>query len=101
MTDTIGTPRTQVVMDYDDLTRMMEELADKVADKVRAITQTPNDGQDQDRLLSAKEVRAIFSVTDKTLHVWDKTGFLPRVRIGGVVRYRREDVERAAQVKGK
>lgn len=101
MTDTIGTPRTQVVMDYDDLTRVMEEMADKIADKVKQITQTTNEGQDQGRLMSAKEVRVIFGVTDKTLHVWNKTGFLPRVRIGGVVRYRREDVERAAQVKGK
>ncbi len=101
MTDTIGTPRTQVVMDYDDLTRMMDEMADKIADKVKQITQTTNEGQDQGRLMSAKEVRVIFGVTDKTLHVWNKTGFLPRVRIGGVVRYRREDVERAAQVKGK
>ena len=101
MTDTIGTPRTQVVMDYDDLTRMMDEMADKIADNVKQITQTTNEGQDQGRLMSAKEVRVIFGVTDKTLHVWNKTGFLPRVRIGGVVRYRREDVERAAQVKGK
>ena len=101
MTDTIGTPRTQVVMDYDDLARMMDEMADKIADKVKQITQTTNEGQDQGRLMSAKEVRVIFGVTDKTLHVWNKTGFLPRVRIGGVVRYRREDVERAAQVKGK
>ena len=101
MTDTIGTPRTQVVMDYDDLTRVMEEMADKIADKVKGIAQTPSDGQEQDRLLSAKEVRTIIGVTDKTLHVWNKTGFLPRLRIGGVVRYRREDVERAAQVKGK
>ena len=88
-------------MDYDDLTRMMDEMADKIADNVKQITQTTNEGQDQGRLMSAKEVRVIFGVTDKTLHVWNKTGFLPRVRIGGVVRYRREDVERAAQVKGK
>lgn len=88
-------------MDYEDLTRVMDEMADKIADKVKAATQAPSEGQDQGRLLSAKEVRAIIGVTDKTLHVWNKTGFLPRVRIGGVVRYRREDVERAAQVKGK
>jgi DNA-binding transcriptional MerR regulator len=49
--------------------------------------------------MPAKEVRAMFGVTDKTLFVWNKTGFLPRIRIGGVVRYRRADVERAAQVK--
>ncbi len=95
----IGTPRTQVVMDYDDVTRMMEEMADKVVARLQQVT--PPASNDDKTMMTPKEVRSIFGVTDKTLHVWNKTGFLPRVRIGGVVRYRREDVERAAQVKGK
>lgn len=100
MTNNIGTPRTQVVMDYDDLSRVMDEVADKVAARIQALTPPPA-GNDDKELLTAKEVRGIFGVTDKTLHVWHKTGFLPRLRIGGVVRYRRADVERAAQVKGR
>ena len=87
-------------MDYDDFTRVLEEFADKVANKVKAAAPTPA-GPDDQELMTAKEVRAVIGVTDKTLHVWNKTGFLPRIRIGGVVRYRRADVERAAQVKGK
>ena len=85
-------------MDYDDLTRLMDEMADKVAARIQALQPTRDDRKD-DGLLTSKEVRGIFGVTDKTLHVWNKTGFLPRIRIGGVVRYRRDDVERAAQVK--
>ena len=97
---TQGTTRTQIIMDYDDFTRVMEEFTDKVADKVKAAAPAPagNDGQE---LMTAKEVRAMLKVTDKTLFVWHKTGFLPRIRIGGVVRYQRADVERAAQVKRK
>ena len=95
-----GTQRTQIVMDYDDFTRVMEEFTDKVANKVKAAAPAPA-GSDDQELMTAKEVRAMIGVTDKTLHVWDKTGFLPRVRIGGVVRYRRADVERVAQVKGR
>lgn len=88
----------QVVMDYDDLNRAMDEVADKVAARLQALTPPPA-GDDEKELLTPKEVRAMFGVTDKTLHVWNKTGFLPRIRIGGVVRYRRADVERAAQIK--
>ena len=95
-----GTQRTQIVMDYDDFTRVMEEFTDKVANKVKAAAPAPA-GTDGQELMTAKEVRAMIGVTDKTLHVWDKSGFLPRLRIGGVVRYRRADVERAAQVKSK
>lgn len=98
----LGTTRTQVVMDYEDLTRMMNEMADKVAARIQALAPTPaGDGGNDKELLTPKEVRTLFGVTDKTLHVWSKSGFLPRLRIGGVVRYRRADVERAAQVKGK
>ena len=95
---TQGTPRTQIVMDYDDFSRVMEEFTDKVANKVKAAALAPA-GPDDQELMTAKEVRAMLKVTDKTLHVWNKTGFLPRIRIGGVVRYRRADVERAAQIK--
>ncbi len=83
-------------MDYEDLMRAFEEFADKVADKVKAAAPAPA-GTDDQELMTAKEVRTMIGVTDKTLHVWNKTGFLPRIRIGGVVRYRREDVERVVQ----
>ena len=96
-----GTQRTQIVMDYDDFSRVMEEFTDKVADKIKASASAPSGKDDGQELMTAKEVRIMIGVTDKTLHVWHKTGFLPRIRIGGVVRYRREDVERAAQVKSK
>jgi hypothetical protein len=85
-------------MDYEDLTRVMDEMADKVAARIQALTPPPA-GEDNNELLTPKEVRAIIGVTDKTLHVWGKTGFLPRLKIGGVVRYRRADVMRAAQIK--
>lgn len=88
----------QIVMDYDDFSRVMDEVIDKVAARFQALTPEPTGGDDQE-LMTPKEVAELFSVTNKTLWLWNKTGFLPRIRIGGVVRYRREDVERAAQVK--
>ena len=100
MTSLQGTQRMQVVMDYDDLNRAMDEVVEKVAARIQALTPPPA-GNDDKELLTPKEVRTLFGVTDKTLHVWHKTGFLPRLRIGGVVRYRRADVERAAQIKNK
>lgn len=87
-------------MDYDDFTRALEEFANKVANMVKAAAPAPASNDDQE-LLTPREVAALFSVTNKTLHVWNKTGFLPRIRIGGVVRYHRADVERAAQIKGR
>ena len=69
----------QIIMDYDDFTRVMDEVIDKVAAKFQAIAAAPA-GSDDQELLTPKDVAALFSVTQKTLHVWDKTGFLPRIR---------------------
>lgn len=91
---------TLFVLDYDDFTRVMDEVVEKITSRLQSLTPAPS-SKDDDGLMTAKEVRAMIGVTDKTLHVWDKSGFLPRIRIGGVVRYRRADVERAAQIKSK
>lgn len=93
-----GTRRTQIVMDYDDFSRVMEEFTNKVANRVLEIFNAEH-AKEPGKLMTAKEVRDMIGVTNKTLHVWDKTGFLPRVRIGGVVRYLRADVERVSQTK--
>jgi predicted DNA-binding transcriptional regulator AlpA len=87
-------------MDYDDFTKVLEEFTVKIINQVSAILIKEGAG-DRNELMTAKEVRAMLKVTDKTLFVWHKTGFLPRIRIGGVVGYSRADVERVAQVKGK
>lgn len=95
----IGTIKTQIVMDYDDFVSVLEEFVDKVVNKIKSLNAQPNK-DDGKKLFTSQEVGELFSVTQKTLHVWHKTGFLPRIRIGGVVRYRREDIERAATIKG-
>lgn len=90
---------TLFVLDYDDFTRVMDEVVEKIAARLQALTPPPAGNGDKE-LLTPKEVASLFSVTNKTLHVWDKTGFLPRVKVGPhVVRYRRADVEKAAQLK--
>ena len=90
----------QIVLDYDDFTRVMDEVADRVVARLQALTPPPV-GNDDKELLTPKEVASLFSVSGKTLWMWNRSGFLPRIRVGGVCRYRKLDVERAAQVKGK
>jgi excisionase family DNA binding protein len=48
-------------------------------------------------LLTPAEVCAIFSVSRRTLHRWERAGILPAVRIGGTVRYRAEDARALIQ----
>lgn len=58
----------------------------------------PQQQQDNDRLLTADEVAETFGVTKKTLQRWEKDGYLTPVRIGGgLVRYKRKDVQQIAR----
>lgn len=90
----------QIVMDYNDFVRFIDELPDRIIERIQAIAQQPKEVGSKE-WLTPKEVAALFGVTPKTLHVWHKTGFLPRYRIGGVVRYKSEDVEQAKLIKCK
>lgn len=60
------------------------------------VKNTRNDG-----LLPKDEVAALCGgVTDMTLARWDKSGYLPKTRIGRRVFYRAEDVARIMGQKG-
>lgn len=50
--------------------------------------------QQDDRLIDSAAAREIFSVGRHTLWRWRRAGILPYVTIGGLVRYRRSDVQR-------
>ena len=50
-----------------------------------------------DRLLSKKEFAEQFRVSERTVERWVERGWLTKVRIGGVVRFRPEDGEALVQ----
>jgi predicted DNA-binding transcriptional regulator AlpA len=50
----------------------------------------------EDELISLEDAkkRPSISNSDATLYRWDKTGFLPKVKIGGRVFYRLSDIKK-------
>lgn len=48
-------------------------------------------------LLRTREVAALTGVSPRTVEYWRERGVLEPVRIGGVTRYRRSDVEALAK----
>ena len=51
-------------------------------------------------LLTCKEVAEMFNVCELTVHNWTKSGKIPHLKIGGVIRYVYEDVIAVAQEGG-
>lgn len=43
---------------------------------------------------STDQVMAMLSVSKRTLCRWDKSNYLNSIRVGGLVRYRKSDIER-------
>ena len=80
MTDTIGTPRTQVVMDYDDLTRVMEEMADKIS-VVKVNVDDADEIAAQYRIMSIPTLLFIKNgqIVDKTVGAMPKPALVEKI----------------------
>ncbi len=51
-------------------------------------------------LLTIGEVAAQFKCSERTVERWTEAGRLPVVKVGGLVRYRQEDVDKLATPEG-
>lgn len=46
-----------------------------------------------DPLLTAAEIAPLFRVTPPTIYRWAEDGTIPSVKVGGIVRFRRSDID--------
>lgn len=51
--------------------------------------------EDLPQLMTMSEVAKVFRVSPSTVHRWGRDGVLPAIVRGGVVRFRRQDIEEA------
>lgn len=57
--------------------------------------------QSDEKLMTADEVADYLKVSRATICNWQKSGLLDRVKVGNLVRYRKDDVYKLAGKKGK
>jgi len=75
------------------LAQVAEEAATKAVERYAAAMPVEAQQQPQgDRFLTVSEVAEMLKVTPQTLWRWDNDGRLPKLHIGGKVRYRLSDV---------
>ncbi len=80
---------TNVIIKQSALHRFGADLLECAIDKVRAeIGLHP-----KDVYYTIKQVSEMLSVDRTTLHRWNKMGYLTPVKFGGLVRYRKADIE--------
>ena len=51
----------------------------------------------EDRLLTQRDVAAYFKVTRRTIENWRDKGWLPFIRLGGVIRFKPSDLQRVVE----
>lgn len=69
-----------------DLREFFLSLVSEQIDKV--------DSKPSEIYITAEEVSKKLSVDKSTLWRWDKSGYLPKIKMGGKIRYRLSDIEK-------
>jgi predicted DNA-binding transcriptional regulator AlpA len=77
-----------LLVSIDDLKELCSYFVKQEFDRQEKLKEQENDG-----LLDCKQVMELLNVKYETLWRWDKSGYLPCVKIGKRNNYRREDVE--------
>ena len=72
----------------------LEALTDAAAEKARRAVEEEYKKQQQEIYYTKARVLKILGVTAPTLWKWDKNGVLKAVRIGGLIRYKKSDIDR-------
>lgn len=72
----------------------IEDLADKIADKIEERIIARTNYSKKDRYLTRRQLSELLSVDLSTLHRWSKAGRLPSYRMGGKIYYKYSDLER-------
>ncbi|MBN1134616.1 MAG: helix-turn-helix domain-containing protein [Methanosarcinaceae archaeon] len=72
----------------------IEELADRIADKIEERIIARTNYSKKDRYLTRRQLSELLSVDLSTLHRWSKAGRLPSYRMGGKIYYKYSDLER-------
>ncbi len=74
----------------DDLKQLLEEAV-----KVQLEKHFPKKEDDDERLLTRKEVAKILGISLPTLHTYTKEGIIQASRLGSMIRYKKCDIDDA------
>jgi excisionase family DNA binding protein len=72
----------------------LKEFARSIVEETRAIFDRELDAKKPEVYYTIQEACEILGVGKKTLWRWNKRGYLVSVKIGGLVRYRKSDLDR-------
>jgi len=72
--------------------KFKNEIIEEIKNELKSITDKLNVKKETE-YLTRKEVSIILQVTNVTLIDWEKKGILKPLRLGNLIRYRKQDIE--------
>lgn len=80
-----------VIMTADEFRTFMEEVAERVAQNM--MEEFREEQQNRNQLMTLKEAAKLLNVSAATIRRRMEEGLLPRLDVGGEIRFRRADVQ--------
>lgn len=77
---------------------LKEFAADVIAKAIEEWEKAKQEREADERLLSSREVMEMCGISSTTLWRWEKSAYLPAVKVGNSTRFRQSDVKRVMGV---
>ena len=82
-------PTSLLLVSASDLAEFGRSLIAEAIENAKTIAPA----KDDEEYMTAREVEMTYHISDTTLWRWGKSGYLVPVKVGGINRYRKTDVE--------
>ena len=94
-------PQVSVTIPAADLLSFGAAIVSDTMARYKAELEARIQAENEEKLLTAREVAALFNVCTKTVARWKKAGYLTAVPVGGILKYRRSECRRIIEEKGR
>lgn len=94
-------PQVCITVKAEDLLSFGSAIVSDTMAKYRAELEAKIQAENEERLLTGKEVAALFGVCSRTVARWKKAGYLTPVPVGGILKYKKSECRRIIEERGK
>ncbi len=94
-------PSVSITVPAADLLSFGAAIVSDTMEKYKAELEAKIQAENEEKLLTAQEVAALFGVCTKTVSRWKKVGYLTPIPVGGILKYRRSECRRIIEEKGR
>ncbi|MBR6864240.1 MAG: helix-turn-helix domain-containing protein [Bacteroidales bacterium] len=94
-------PQVSITVPAGELLSFGNAIVSETMAQYRAVLEAQIRAENEEKLLTAREVAALFNVCTKTVTRWKNAGYLTPVPVGGILKYRQSECRRIIEERGR